>query len=90
MKITRVAVAERNYLSGVLRAFLLGKKNENYVLGCFRNVPIRVFDAVAKELSKYAHKPRFRELYRIRKRLQAALESGESKTKWSPWVISSY
>ena len=90
MKVTRVAVAERNYLRGVLRAFLLGKKNQKYVIGCFRNVPIRVFDAVAKELAEHSHMPRFRELYQIRKRLQNALESRESKTKWSPWVLSSY
>jgi len=90
MKVTRVAIAERNYLRGVLRAFLLGKKNRNYVIDCFRNVPIRVFDAVAKELADYAHMPRFRQLYQIRKNLETALESRESKTKWSRWVLSSY
>ncbi|MFW9921361.1 MAG: hypothetical protein ACFFED_17305 [Candidatus Thorarchaeota archaeon] len=90
MKVTRVAVAERNYLRGILRAFLLGKKNQNYVIGCFKNVPIRVFDEVAKELADYAHVPRFQELYQIRMRLQVELESSTTRTKWSPWVISRY
>ena len=90
MKVTRVSVAERNYLRGILRAFLLGKKNQNYVVGCFRNVPINVFDEVAKELAEYAHLPRFQELYTIRKLLETALINSESRTKWSPWVVSQY
>ncbi|MDH4214144.1 MAG: hypothetical protein OEV85_09505 [Candidatus Thorarchaeota archaeon] len=90
MKVTRVAVAERNYLRGILRTYLLGKKNQNYVIGCFRNVPIKVFDEVAKELVEYAQLPRFQELYTIRKLLEEALNKSESRTKWSPWVISQY
>ncbi len=90
MKVTRVAVAERNYLKGILRAFLLGKKNQNYVVGCFKNVPINVFDEVAKELSEFANLPRFGELYQIRKRLEGELSASTSKTKWSPWVLSKY
>ncbi|MFW9959336.1 MAG: hypothetical protein ACFFCT_14815 [Candidatus Odinarchaeota archaeon] len=90
MKVTRVAVAERNYLRGILRAYLLGKKNQNYVIGCFRNVPIKVFDEAAKELVEYAQLPRFQELYAIRKLLEEALNKSESRTKWSPWVVSQY
>lgn len=90
MKVTRVAVAERNYLRGVLRAYLLGKKNENYVVGCFKNVPIKLYDEVAAELSAYSNQPRFAELYKIRKRLQANLNTSASKTRWSPWVLSKY
>jgi hypothetical protein len=90
MKVTRVAIAERNYLRGVLRAFLLGKKNENYVIGCFKNVPIKLYDEVAAELSAYSNQPRFAELYQIRKRLQANLTTSETKTRWSPWVLSKY
>lgn len=90
MTVTRVAVAERNYLRGILRAYLLGKKNQNYVIGCFRNVPIRVFDEVARELAEYAQLPRFQELYAIRKLLDEALNKSESRTKWSSWVVSQY
>ncbi len=90
MKVTRVATAERNYLRGVLRAYLLGKKNENYVIGCFKNVPIKLYDEVAAELSEYSNQPRFAELYQIRKRLQTNLTTSETKTRWSPWVLSKY
>ena len=90
MKVTRVAVAEQNYLRGILRAFLLGKKNQNYVVGCFRNVPIKIYDAVAGELAVYRNKPRFQELYQIRKQLKIALSNSKSRSRWSPWVISCY
>ena len=90
MKVTRVVVVERNYLRGILRAFLLCKKNQNYVIGCFRNVPIKVFDEVARELAEYAQLPRFQELYAIRKLLEEALNNSESMTRWSPWVVSQY
>ncbi|MHA2425711.1 MAG: hypothetical protein ACXAEF_13050 [Candidatus Thorarchaeota archaeon] len=90
MKTTPIAKAERNYLRGILRAFLRGKKNQNYVVGCFRNVPIKVYDEVAKQLHAYSNQPRFRELYQIRKRLQEALTTSTSRTRWSPWVISCY
>ncbi|MFW9850381.1 MAG: hypothetical protein ACFFF4_14710 [Candidatus Thorarchaeota archaeon] len=90
MKVTPLAVAERNYLRGVLKAFLEGKKNQNYVLGCFRNVPIKVFDEIAKDLSSHSEQPRFKELYEIRKKLQDALSENPCKTRFSPWVISRY
>ncbi|MFW9834458.1 MAG: hypothetical protein ACFFEK_10715 [Candidatus Thorarchaeota archaeon] len=85
-----MVVAEENYLRGVLRAFLEGKKNQNYVLGCFRNVPISIFDEIAQSLSDYSDTLRFRELYRIRKRLLQNLEERDEKTRWSPWAISKY
>lgn len=90
MKITPIAVAERNYLRGVLRAFLLDKKNENYVVGCFRNVPIEIFDQVVCELNQYSDRPRFRDLYKIRKKLEAHLKESSSKSKWSAWVLGMY
>ncbi len=90
MKVTPLATAERNYLRGILRAFLEGKKNQNYVIGCFKNVPIKVFDEIARDLREYANRPRFNELYQLRKKLQEALSTSESKTRWSAWVISCY
>ncbi|MHA2187701.1 MAG: hypothetical protein ACW99V_05625 [Candidatus Thorarchaeota archaeon] len=88
--ITPIALAERNYLKGVLRAFLNGKKNQNYVIGCFRNVPIAIYDMVASELAEYSEMPRFKELYQIRKKLEKALSECESRTRWSPWVLGKY
>lgn len=85
-----MVIAERNYLRGVLRAFLEGKKNQNYVIGCFRNVPISIFDEIAQSLSQYSNKPRFGELYKIRKTLQQNLKESEEKTRYSPWTISKY
>ncbi len=90
MSPTRMVIAERNYLRGVLRAFLEGKKNQNYVLGCFRNVPISIFDEIAQELSHYSHTLRFSELYKIRKKLLRHLKERQEKTRWSPWAISKY
>lgn len=90
MSPTRIAIAERNYLRGVLRAFLKGKKNSNYVVGCFRNVPISIFDEIAKELSDYVQALRFGELYKIRKMLIHNLRERHEKTSWSPWVIGKY
>ncbi len=90
MKVTPIAQAERNYLKGVLRAFLDGKKNQNYVIGCFRNVPIAIYDQVVTELTEYAEKPRYKDLYEIRKRLEKALSECESRTRWSPWVLGKY
>ncbi len=90
MKVTPIAQAERNYLKGVLRAFLDGKKNQNYVIGCFRNVPIAIYDQVVTELAEYVEKPRYKELYEIRKRLEKALSECESRTRWSPWVLGKY
>ena len=90
MNPTRMVVAERNYLRGVLRAFLEGKKNQNYVIGCFRNVPISIFDEVAQNLSHYSEKARFGELYEIRKKLLHHLKERKEKTRWSPWIISKY
>ena len=69
MNPVRMVVAERNYLRGVLRAFLEGKKNQNYVLGCFRNVPISIFDEIAKDLSKYAEVRSISENEKIQKML---------------------
>ncbi|NHI90358.1 MAG: hypothetical protein EAX87_12600 [Candidatus Thorarchaeota archaeon] len=85
-----MVVAERNYLRGVLRAFLKGKKNQNYVIGCFRNVPISIFDEVAQSLSDYSEEPRFGELYEIRKELLHHLKERQEKTRWSSWAISKY
>ena len=90
MNPTRMVVAERNYLRGVLRAFLNGKKNQNYVIGCFRNVPVSIFDEVAQSLSDYSEEPRFGELYEIRKELLHHLKEGQEKTRWSPWAVSKY
>lgn len=90
MNPVRIVVAERNYLRGVLRAFLEGKKNQNYVIGCFRNVPISIFDEIAADLSNYSHEPRFKELYSIRKDLLHNLKERKEKTRWSPWAISKY
>ena len=90
MNPVRMVVAERNYLRGVLRAFLEGKKNQNYVIGCFRNVPISIFDEIAQELSHYSSALRFSELYKIRKKLLYHLKNRQEKTRWSPWVISKY
>jgi hypothetical protein len=90
MSPVRMVVAERNYLRGVLRAFLEGKKNQNYVIGCFRNVPISIFDEIAKELSGYSNALRFGELYKIRKKLLHELKTREDKTRWSPWAVSKY
>jgi len=90
MSPVRIAIAERNYLRGVLRAFLEGKKNQNYVIGCFRNVPISIFDEIAADLSNYSHAPRFSELYSIRKLLLHNLKEGKEKTRWSPWAVSKY
>jgi hypothetical protein len=85
-----MVVAERNYLRGVLRAFLEGKKNQNYVLGCFRNVPITIFDEIAQELSHYSEVLRFSELYKIRTKLLEQLKTSDEKSRWSPWAISKY
>ncbi len=90
MNPVRMVVAERNYLKGVLRAFLEGKKNQNYVIGCFRNVPISIFDEIAQELSQYSNTPQFGELYNLRKKLLQNLSDREEKTRWSPWAISKY
>ncbi|MHA1936528.1 MAG: hypothetical protein ACW97A_14760 [Candidatus Thorarchaeota archaeon] len=90
MKITPIAQAERNYLKGVLRAFLIGKKNQNYVIGCFKNVPIAIYDKVVSELAEYSEMPRFKELYQIRKKLEKALSECESKSRWSPWALGKY
>jgi len=85
-----MVVAERNYLRGVLKAFLEGKKNQNYVIGCFRNVPITIFDEIARSLSHYSNTLRFGELYKLRKKLLSNLSEREEKTRWSPWAISKY
>jgi len=85
-----MVIAEKNYLRGVLRAFLEGKKNQNYVIGCFRNVPISIFDELARDLSQYSHALRFSELYKIRKKLLHRLKKRQEKTRWSPWAISKY
>ena len=90
MNPVRMVIAERNYLRGVLRAFLTGEKNQNYVIGCFRNVPISIFDELAKDLSQYSNTLRFGELYKIRKRLMHHLKNRPEKTRWSPWAISKY
>ena len=90
MSPVRMVIAERNYLRGVLRAFLEGKKNQNYVIGCFRNVPISILDEIARDLSHYSHTLRFSELYKIRKRLLHHLKERQEKTRWSPWVIGKY
>lgn len=90
MSPTRMVIAEQNYLRGVLKAFLEGKKNSNYVVGCFRNVPIMIFDEIAKDLSEYSHLLRFGELYKIRKKLLRNLQKRQEKTRWSPWAISKY
>ncbi|MFW9973753.1 MAG: hypothetical protein ACFFDQ_00610 [Candidatus Thorarchaeota archaeon] len=90
MNPVRLVVAERNYLKGVLRAFLEGKKNQNYVIGCFRNVPISIFDEIAQELSQYSNTPQFSELYNLRKKLLQNLSDRTEKTRWSPWAISKY
>ena len=90
MKITPIARAEQNYLKGVLRAFLQGKKNENYVIGCFKNVPLDIYDQVVCELAEYSEMPRYKELYKIRKRLEEALNECESKSRWSPWALGKY
>ena len=90
MSPTRMVIAEKNYLKGVLRAFLEGKKNSNYVVGCFRNVPISIFDEIARELSDYVQTLRFGELYKIRKKLINNLRQRHEKTRWSPWVIGKY
>jgi len=90
MSPVRMVIAERNYLRGVLRAFLEGKKNQNYVIGCFRNVPISIFDEIAQELSQYSDTLRFGQLYKIRKKLLQNLQNREEKTRWSPWAIGKY
>lgn len=90
MKVTPMATAERNYLKGVLRAYLLGKKNENYVIGCFGNVPISIFDQVVSELSEYSSTPQYKELHKIRKRLEKSLSESQSRTRWSPWALGKY
>ncbi|MFX1481815.1 MAG: hypothetical protein ACFFCP_01350 [Promethearchaeota archaeon] len=90
MSPTRIVTAERNYLRGVLKAFLEGKKNVNYVVGCYRNVPISIFDELASELSDYSESLRFGELYKIRQQLIQNLKQRSDKTRWSPWVIGKY
>ncbi len=90
MNPVRMVVAERNYLRGVLKAFLEGKKNQNYVVGCFRNVPISIFDEIAQELQQYSQTPQFSELYKIRKRLLHHLKERKEKTRWSAWVLGKY
>ncbi|MHA2233820.1 MAG: hypothetical protein ACXABH_00615 [Candidatus Thorarchaeota archaeon] len=90
MTLTRMVVAEKNYLRGILRAFLAGKKTINYVIGCFRNVPILIFDEIVGELSDFAHHLRFGELDKIRKKLIQNLQKRREKTNWSPWVIGKY
>ena len=83
-------IAEKNYLRGILRSFLEGKKNGNYVVGCFRNVPVIIFDEIANELSDYSQFLRFGELNKIRKRLTNGLSQRLEKTLWSPWVVGKY
>ena len=90
MSPTRMVVAEKNYLRGVLRAFLEGKKTINYVIGCFKNVPISIFDEVAKDLSEYSQNLRWGQLYKIRKKLIQNLDDRDDKTRWSPWVLGKY
>lgn len=85
-----IVIAERNYLRGVLKSFLEGKKNGNYVVGCYRNVPVTIYDEIAKELSDYSQFLRFGELYKIRKRLTNGLSQRREKTRWSPWAVGKY
>lgn len=88
---TRLNVAERNYLSGVLRAFLERKAkriNQNYVVGCFRNVPLAIYDEIAKELTGVGDSERRAELTTIRTRLAEYLASRADRTQWSPWAIA--
>ena len=90
MTVTPIATAERNYLKGVLRAFLEGKKNQNYVIGCFKNVPIKIFDEIIIELNSYSNHERFRELSQIRRELLTQLEERTTRTNWSPWALGKY
>lgn len=88
---TRLNVAERNYLTGVLRAFLERKAkriNQNYVVGCFRNVPLTIFDEIAKELEGVGDSERRAELVTVRTRLAEYLSSRVDRTQWSPWAIA--
>jgi len=88
---TRLNVAERNYLTGVLRAFLERKAkriNQNYVIGCFRNVPLGIFDDIAKELADIGDSDRRAELIAIRAKLAEYLSSRMDRTQWSPWAIA--
>jgi hypothetical protein len=88
---TRLNVAEKNYLTGVLKAFLERKAkriNQNYVVGCFRNVPLAIFDDIAKELAGVGDSERQAELVTIRSRLAEHLSSRVDRTQWSPWAIA--
>jgi len=90
MTVTPIATAERNYLKGVLRAFLSGKKNQNYVIGCYQNVPIPIFDEMVRELNAFSNSERFRELSEIRRKLLSELENRTTRTHWSPWALGKY
>jgi hypothetical protein len=88
---TRLNVAERNYLSGILKAFLERKAkriNQNYVVGCFRNVPLAIFDDIVRELSEVGDSERRAELTTIRVRLAEYLATRVDRTQWSPWAVA--
>jgi hypothetical protein len=88
---TRLNVAERNYLSGILKAFLERKAkriNQNYVVGCFRNVPLAIFDDIVKELSEVGDGERRAELTTIRARLAEYLATRVDRTQWSSWAVA--
>ena len=88
---TRLNVAERNYLTGVMKAFLERKAkriNQNYVVGCFRNVPLAIFDDIAKELAGVGDSERHAELATVRERLAQYLSTRVDRTQWSAWAIA--
>ena len=90
MKFTRLSVAERNYLKGVMKAFLERKKraSKSYVLGCFRNVPLNIFDEIVKELTPAEGNSRQSELDEIRREISEYLDTRTDRTQWSPWAVA--
>ena len=88
---TRLNVAERNYLTGIMKAFLERKAkriNQNYVVGCFRNVPLAIFDDIAKELAGVGDSERRAELVTVRERLAEYLSTRVDRTQLSAWAIA--
>ncbi|MFW9890040.1 MAG: hypothetical protein ACFFER_17795 [Candidatus Thorarchaeota archaeon] len=69
VKVKPLAVAQRRYHENVLRAYLEGKQNQNWVVGCLRGIKLETYDEIARELPFHMRFPRYQEIPDIRSRL---------------------
>jgi hypothetical protein len=69
IKVKPVDVAQQGYNKGVLKAYLEGEKNMNWVVGCLRGISMQEFDSIVLELSGYRNFPRYADNSEIRRRL---------------------